>query len=141
MKAGESFESFPTVFTLKLLLHPGGLCALDQVVCGHLAGGDEMLTQRTVMFGRVGVHLEVVVQAGLAVERPAAVLTPPAPSPPLQSPGVPWSQEARGAQLAGGRQVLPNLQVQPRESELSTTMSRIVLRSYYASNLMPLRTS
>ena len=65
------------------------------------------------MFGWVVVHLEVIVQAGLTVEGPAAGLTPPAASPALQAPGVSL-QEARRAPLTGGHQVLATLQVQPQ---------------------------
>ena len=44
---------------------------------GHLAGVDEVVAERAVVLGWVIVHLEVIVQAGLAVECPAAELTPP----------------------------------------------------------------
>ena len=77
MQTGESFESFAALLTLVFLLHPGTLGAPDQVVGCHLAGVDEVVAERAVVLGWVIVHLEVIVQAGLAVECPAAELTPP----------------------------------------------------------------
>ena len=45
----------------------------------YLAGVYEVLTESTVVFGGVLVHLRMIVQAGLAVESPAAELAPPPP--------------------------------------------------------------
>ena len=50
---------------------------------GHLAGVDEVVAERAVVLGGVIVHLEVIVQAGLAVEGSGAEITTPASFPPV----------------------------------------------------------
>ena len=73
----KALESFATNLTLVFLLHAGTLGTLGEVVSRHFWDVDKMVTKWAVVFCGVLVHLEVIVQAGLAVECPAAELTPP----------------------------------------------------------------